>query len=127
MNEKSVGLTIIWWSETIISLRVLLFTLPVMINGYLEKSFTLSDLNDRFIVLLSVTALLFCITGIVSILGTRHWKVAHYLSVVLTLMLTVGSLYAFDQSSATVSLNYFLPMIVATVFTAFSGFLGRNS
>jgi len=127
MNGKSVGLTIIWWSEAIIALRVLLFSIPVMINKYLAKSFTLVDLNDRFIAVITVTALLYCIVGVVSILGTRHWKVAHYLAAILTLTLTVGSLYAFDQPSATVGLNYFSPIIFATVFTAFTGFLGRKS
>ena len=56
MNGKPVGLTILWWVEAIVSLRVMLFSAPVMINKYLAKSFTLSDLNDRLIAAMTVTA-----------------------------------------------------------------------
>lgn len=126
MNEKSVGLTIVWWSETIISLRAMLFSIPVMINKCLEKSFTLSDLNDRFIAVMTATAFMYCIVGIVSILGFRYWKVTHYLAMTATFVLTVGSLYVFDQPQTSVSLNYFAPVIFATVVTALAGFLGRK-
>jgi len=126
MNGKSVGLTILWWCEAIISIRVLLFSIPVMINKYLAKSFALSDLNDRFIAVLTGTALLYCIVGIISILGFRFWKVTHYLAVILTFTLTAGSLYAFDQPSGTVGLNYFAPFIFALVLTALAGFLGKK-
>ena len=126
MNEKSVGLTIAWWVEAIISLRVMLFSIPVMLNKYLAKSFVLSDLNDRFVAVLTATALLYCIVGIVSILGFRYWKAAHYLALIATFLLTAGSLHAFDQPQATVGLNYFGPVIFAVVATALAGFLGRK-
>jgi len=126
MNAKSVGLTIMWWVEAIISLRVMLFSIPVILNKYLEKSFMLSDLNDRFIAVMTATALLYCIVGIASILGFRYWKVTHYLAMIATFVLTVGSLYAFDQPQASVSLNYFVPVVFATAVTALTGFLGRK-
>jgi len=126
MNERSVGLTIVWWGEAIISLRVMLFSIPVMLNKYLAKSFVLLDLNDRFIAVMTATALLYCIVGIVSILGFRSWKVAHYLALIAAFLLTLGSLYAFDQPQASVSLNYFAPFIFATTATTLAGFLGRK-
>jgi len=126
MNAKSVGLTIMWWVEAIISLRVMLFSIPVILNKYLAKSFILSDLNDRFIAVMTITALLYCTVGIASILGFRYWKAAHYLAMIATFLLMMGSLYAFDQPQASVSLNYFAPIIFATVATALAGFLGRQ-
>jgi len=126
MNKNPVGLTILWWIEAIISIRVLLFSAPVMISKNLAKNFMLSDLNDRFIVVMTAVALVYGIVGIISILGFRLWKVAHYLAVILTLALTVGSLYAFSQPSGTVGLNYFTPVIFATVATVLVGFLGRT-
>ena len=126
MIGKSVGLTIIWWLEAIISIRVLLFSIPVIINKCLAKSFALSSLNDRFIAILTTTALLYCIVGVVSILGFRYWKMTQYLAAILTLLLTVGFLYVFDQPSATVDLNYFAPVVCATIATMFAGFLGRK-
>jgi len=126
MSEKSVGLMIVWWGEAIISLRVMLFTIPVMLNKYLAKSFALSDLNDRFIAVMTATALLYFIVGIVSIFGFRYWKAAHYLAMIATFLLTLGSLYAFDQPQASVSLNYFTPVIFATAATSLAGFLGRK-
>jgi len=126
MKGKSVGLTIIWWLEAIISIRVMLFSVPVMINKCLAKSFALSNLNDRSIAVMTAAALLYCIVGIVSISGFRFWKVIHYLALVLTFALTVGSLYVYDQPSSTVNLSYFIPVMVATVYTALVGFLGRK-
>lgn len=126
MNGKSVGLTILWWVEAIISIRVLLFSIPVMLNKYLAKSFELSDLNDRYIAVMTVTALLYGIVGIISIFGFRFWKMTHYLAAILTFALTVGSLYSFDQPAQTVNLIYFAPFIVATILTALAGFLGRK-
>jgi len=126
VNGKSVGLTILWWGEAIISIRVLLFTVPVILSKYLEESFALSDLDDRFIAVMTGTALLYVIVGIVSILGFRHWKTTHYLAVILTFALTVGSLYYFDQPSQTVDLIYFAPVVFAMIFTALAGFLGRK-
>jgi len=126
MNGKSVGLTILWWVEAIISIRVLLFSVPVIINKYLAKSFTLSDLNDRFIAVLTVTALLYAVVGIVSILGFKLWKLIHYLAAILTFVLTVGALTYFDQSPQTVGLNYFAPFVFALILTALAGFLGRK-
>jgi hypothetical protein len=126
MDRKSVGLIILLWVEAIISLRVMLFSVPVMINQYLEKSFALSGLNDRFIAVMTATVSLYCIVGIVSILGYRFWKATHYLALILTFVLTFGSLYAFDQPPATVHISYFVPLIFATLFTALAGFLGRK-
>jgi len=126
VNAKSVGLTIVWWVEAIISLRAMLFSIPVMLNKYLAKSFVLSDLNDRFIAIMTATALLYCLVGIASILGLRYWKAAHYLAMIAAFLLTLGSLYAFDQPQASVSLNYFAPVIFATIATSFAGFLGRG-
>jgi len=126
MREKSVGLTVVWWMETIVSLRVLLFSIPVLLNKNLANSFVLSDLNDRFIAVLTTTALLYCIVGIASILGFKFWKATQYIAMIAALLLTVGSLYVFDQPSASVSWNYFTPVIFATVVTALAGFLGRK-
>ena len=127
MNRKSVGLTILWWVEAIISIRVLLFSAPVMINKYLAKSFALSDLNDRFIAVMTGTALLYGVVGIISILGFKYWKTMHYLAMILTFALTTGSLYFFDQPSQTVDLNYFAPVVFAVILTALAGFLSASA
>jgi len=124
MNRKSIGLTILWWCETIIAIRVLLFTMPVIINKYWAGNFLLSGVNDRFIIVLSATALLFFVVGIASIIGYRYWKAIHYLAAVFTLVLTVGSLSVFSQPSDIVGVYYFTPIFVSIVFVCFAGFLG---
>ena len=126
MDGKSIGLKIMWWSEMIISIRVLLFLVPVLINQYLAKNFLLSNLNDRFIALLSAAAIFYLIIGVMSIIGFRYWKITHYLAAILTLALTAGSLFYFGQPSRTVDLIYFAPVFFAMVLTVFTGFLGRK-
>jgi len=125
MNGKSVGLIIVWWIEAIISLRVLLFSIPVMINKYLAKSFALSDLNNRFIAVLTVTALIFFGVGIVSILGFKNWKALHYLAAIIALLLTVGSLYMMNQPLGTVDTYYFYPILFANLVVLLIVILGR--
>jgi len=94
MDRKSVGLKILFYVEAIIAIRVLLFSIPVMINKYLASSFLLSDLNDCFIAVMTVTALLYLIVGVVSIFGYRYWKTIHYLAAFFTLIITVATISA---------------------------------
>ena len=114
MVGRSVGLKILFWSETIISVRILLFTIPVMMNKIVAKSFHLSNGNDSFIALLSTTAVFYVFVGIASILGFRYLKAVHYLAAVVTLSLTVGSLNLLDQSSASAGVHYFYPVLMTS-------------
>jgi len=126
MDGKSVKLVILWWSEMIISLRVLLFSIPVFINKYLAKSFSLADINDRFIAVISVTALLYFGVGLISIIGSKNWKVFQYSAAFIVLALTAYSLYTFDQPPGSVGLYYFYPVLLADMLALLTLVLGRN-
>jgi hypothetical protein len=126
MNGKSIGLIILWWCEAIISVRVLLFSLPVIINKSQAKIFDLQALNDRFIVVMSATALLYFVVGVASICGYRYWKAIHYLAAIFTVLLTVGSLVIVGQpADDVVGGYYFFPIIVSAIFVCLAGFLAR--
>ena len=126
MDKKSIGLKILFCAEEIIAIRVLLFSIPVMINKYLAGNFLLSDLKDCFIAVLTVVAFLYLIVGIVSIFGYRHWKVVHYVAAVFTLIITGGSLRIMDQPAVSAGLYYFSPILFSVVIAAFAGVLGRT-
>ena len=64
MNKPSVGATILWWLETIVSIRVLLFTVPVMINRQMTAAQPGAGKEDGFILMITVAAALYLFTGL---------------------------------------------------------------
>ena len=117
MNKRSVGLIILWWVEVIISIRVLLFAIPVMINKYSAASFSAKNLEDRFMIVVTGAAVFYLLVGVMSIRGVRFWKGAHYLAVFFICVLTVGSLRLPGQLAGGVALYYFLPLIVSVAIS----------
>jgi len=123
MKGKSVGLQILLWSEVIVSARVLLFSIPVIINKCLAQSFSLSSSDDRFIAVMTLTALLYFLVGIVSIAGYRFWKAIHYAAAILIILLTVCSLNMSGQTPAAPGLYYFSPLLFSVIVTVLAGIL----
>ena len=127
MGEKSVGLKILCWSEIIISLRVLLFSIPVMINKHSAGSFSLSNLEDQFIGILSLTAVLYFVVGIMSLSGNKLWKAAHLLAVVLVLFATLASARVSGRALGLDNAYFSLPLLFSVIVTVFTGILsGRK-
>jgi len=125
MKGKSVGLVILWWSEVIISLRALLFTVPVIINKILAENFILSDPENRFIILLTLTAVFYLLSGLTSIVGFKFWKYIHFAAALFTVLLTVSALNGEVQISA--GLHYFYPVMIAVIFTVFAVILDKKA
>jgi hypothetical protein len=117
MVVKSAGRQILWASEMIISLRVLLFSIPVIINQYTSHTFSLSNVDDRYMVLLSWTAVIYFMVGMVSYAGFTFWKAVHYLAVVLIGLLTFGSLDVVQRLSASPGVYYYVPFL-CSIFVA---------
>lgn len=108
--ERPVVLQILWVAEIIVSLRILLFIAPVAINQYLARDFSPRADLDWFMIVITLTALLYLLIGIASVIGYRFWGFLHYGAVVLVLLMTAG-LYRFLLLTATpVQTFYFLPL-----------------
>ena len=126
MEKKSVGLTILCWSEIIISLRVLLFSIPVMINKHSAGALSVSSIEDQFIGILSLTAVLYFLVGIMSITGNKFWKAAHLLAVVLVLSFTLASVKISGQRIASQNAYFALPLLFSVIATVMTGILGMK-
>lgn len=126
MNNKSIGLTILWFVEAIVAIRVLLFAVPVIISKIQDSHFMVTQVADRFIVVATATALTYLVVGVSSVMGYRYWKALHFLAAVFTLVLTVGSLSFMGQPSGQVTPMYFSPIVVAVVIVVFAGTLGHE-
>ncbi len=126
MEKKSVGLTILCWSEIIISLRILLFSIPVMINKHSAGSLSLSNFEDQFIGILSLTAALYFLVGLMSITGNKFWKAAHLLAVVLVLSFTLASVKVSGRAIASENAYFSLPLLFSVIATVLTGILGRK-
>ena len=125
MEGKSVGFKILCWSEVIISLRVLLFSIPVMINKNSAGSISLSNLDDRYMAILSLTAVLYFIAGVMAIAGNKLWKSAHILGVVFVTLATLATVKVAGQPLASITAYYVLPLLFAVIVTVLTGILGR--
>lgn len=126
MEKKSVGLTILCWSEMIISLRVLLFSVPVMINKYSAGSMSLSNIEDQFIGILTLTAVLYFVVGLLSVTGNKFWSAAHLLAVVLVLLFTSASFKISGGTLTSKDAYFSLPLLFSVMVTTLAGILGRT-
>lgn len=126
MGEKSVGLKILCWSEVIISLRILLFSFPVMINKNSAGTFSMSNLDDRFMAILTLTAVLYFIVGILSISGNKLWKAAHYLAVVFIVLATLATVRVTGGPLTSTDSYYALPLLFSVIVTVLTGILGKT-
>lgn len=123
MSRKSIGLVIVWWSEVIISLRVLLFTIPVIINKVIGENFELTDKEGSIIVLLTLTAVFYLLSGLASIAGFKFWKWLHLAAVMLTGLLTLNALKGADRAAG---LYFYYPVAFAVVITALAVMLDKG-
>ena len=129
MPRKSVGLTIMLWVEMIIALRVMLFTIPVFINKFLEKTPVLASMDDRFILILTLTAIYYFLTGLMSLMGLRFWKILHLAAVLFTLLLMAGagSLYPPGPiPGAGLGMHFFYPGLFAMGMALLTTILGAR-
>jgi hypothetical protein len=125
MEGKSVGLKILCFAEVIISLRVLLFSIPVMISRNSAGVFSMTNLDDRFMAVLSLTAILYCLAGSMAIAGSKLWKAAHYLAVVFVALATLATVKVAGAPLSSFDSYYALPLLFAVIFTVLTGVLGR--
>lgn len=126
MNKPSVGVTILLWMEAIVSARVLLFTIPVLINKQMIELPQDAGANDWFIVLLTVTAVLYLAVGLVSIIGNKLVHVIHFLAAGAVLVMTIGLVMQSSGSANGLNVGYFIPSVVAIVFSGLAYFLTKN-
>ncbi len=117
MAQKSLGLMILWWAEVVIGARALLFFIPVLINKCLARSFSPAVMEDRFIAVAALTALLYFVVGIVSLGGNKLWRLFHYLAAALTVLGTVGLYSPLAQTHTPPAWGYFVPVLAAVVMT----------
>ncbi|MCA9403684.1 MAG: hypothetical protein KC897_07875 [Candidatus Omnitrophica bacterium] len=122
MSKPSVGATILWWLETIVSIRVLLFTVPVMINRQMTAAQPGAGKEDGFILMITVAAALYLFTGLASILGHKLRQVFHYLAAGVVLIMTAG----LAVKSGGFQAGYLVPSVIAIVFTALAFVLTKN-
>lgn len=117
MAQKSLGLRILWWAEVVIAARALLFFIPVLINKYLAKSFSSAVIEDRFIAVAAMTALLYLIIGIASLGENKLWRFFHYLAAALAVLGAVGLYSLMAQTQGPPAWGYFVPAIAAVIMT----------
>ena len=121
MNTRSISLRILWWSEIIISARILFFSIPVLIQKNLERSFSPIKVDDWFVIILTSTALIYLLVGYASITGHRLWKFFHYLAAALIFLLSVGLWNLMISTTLTFEPFYFLPALFAVGIALFIG------
>ena len=127
MTNKSVGATIFGWAELIISLRALLFTVPVLLNKKMTVGFGSMTATDWFFTLITLSATLFLLAGLISILGNKLSTAFHIIAVVLVVVMTLAMTKRLEVANLFMSPVYYLPAGLAVVLTAGSLMLNRKA
>ena len=120
MPQRSLAFIILGGIEIIVSLRVLLFCLPVLINNYRLHAFSANISADGFIFILTISSFLYLMVGIVCLFGRRLWKFLHYLAVFIIVILTLGLMKLIMGTPGAYSPVYFLPLIFSLVVLIFA-------
>ena len=118
MKDRLLVLRILWWCEIVVALRVLLFTVPVIITKQIQDSFSPIFIDDWFVLALTLIAIFYAAVGAVSLLGHKLWRQFHYLVTVLVLLLTAGLFNRMLILNIPVRIFYFLPLIISIGITA---------
>ena len=111
MQRRSIFLGILFWVEAVVSARILLFSVPVMINKGFAKSFAPNTVADCFILIITVVSLLYLFIGIASIGRYKFWRFLHYLAAGLVFALTVGVLTKAVDAHAAKNFFYYVPVV----------------
>ncbi|HLF19073.1 MAG TPA: hypothetical protein VI749_09340 [Candidatus Omnitrophota bacterium] len=113
MKSRSIILNVILWVEIIVSARVLMFTLPVLITKYTKGQYYNVTVSDWAILIVTIIAAFYFVTGIAAVLKYKGWKLFHYLGFFLTALLTVGLVKKALSMELAVSWGFFLPLLIS--------------
>jgi len=102
------------WCEVVIAARILLFTIPVILNKFVNNQL-LVGYEDRFIAMLTIVAFFYLIAGLASLVGHSKWKLLHYIITIIVCFLSYPFLNAMGQAPNVH--YYFLPAIFSIIIT----------
>ncbi len=126
MKNQSIGPQILAWAEVIVSVRVLLFTLPVLLDKKMSGAAAAMGANDWFMILLTLSALLFVAIGLMSVLKNKSSAAVHIVAVVLIGVMTAVLMNRLSTTNLITSPAYFLPAGVAVVMTVLAFILNKK-
>jgi hypothetical protein len=121
MKSKPILLTIIFWCEIIVSARVLVFTIPVLFSSYSQGSLSLVSLEGLSVVMLTLIALYYFMTGLASVMGFRGWRLFHYLGTMLTLALVFSLIKRAVEFGVPMNAGYYIPVVISAALSVFVG------
>ncbi len=116
MQNKSIGANILWWCEVIISARVLLFTLPVLINQKISGN-AITGLEGCYIIVITLSACVYLSVGLSAIFGHKLSSMFHYIAAGLVFLMTIGMMSKSSTADGSMSLIHFIPLIFAIAMT----------
>ena len=70
--------------------------------------------------------MLYCIVGVMAIMGNKLWQAAHLLAVVLVLSFTLASVKISGQALGSENAYFSLPLLFSVMVTVFAGILSRT-
>ncbi|VAW19834.1 hypothetical protein MNBD_BACTEROID05-714 [hydrothermal vent metagenome] len=126
MGTQSLGIKILFGLEIVISLRILLFTIPVIISRWMQKVFSAGYIDDWMILVATVVAFFYLVVGFSSMFGHRLWKVFHYMAAFVTVMLTYGFLKLIANTYETPTIFHMLPSVIALGVACIVAMSGRK-
>lgn len=115
MQKESMGLKIVWWIESIIAIRVLLFTVPVLINKCSAKDLYFDRVSDWFMLIITFVAFLHFLGAIAAFGKHKLWKAFHYLTAVIAIVLSFALVRLIVAKGVLMDPVYFFPVAFSLI------------
>ena len=102
---NALSLKVLLWVEALISLRILFLSTPLILTRVGDHTYSVLNINDWFLILLTSVCLLHFVIGIASLGEHSFWRVFHYSGAFLVVVLTFG--FGHLMHYLKLSFNYF--------------------
>lgn len=117
MQSRSIVIKIFYWVEVILSARILLFTLPVLLNGTTAGTFSFEKPDDWLIITLTVLGIYYLVLGVMAILGRQGIRAGHVIGLILIVGLSAVLWKEVAQTEGAQFEAYdFIPVFLAILF-----------
>ena len=117
-NKVPFTIQILSWCEIIMAARIFLFTVPVLVKNIFFRQPHIFEVYDWFIVVLTLTGLIYLLAGLTSLIGHKLQHIFHFCAFVLIAMMTYALFQRAQNYGFVFEYFYLSPAIFSVLITA---------
>ncbi len=124
--QKTLGIKIFLFCELVVASRILLFEIPMSLDKFFGAKVTALSEADRFQAIIVFVSLFYLVAATAALLGHSMWRLLHYLTTGLAVVLTLAFNFNLQQSGQVFHSYYYLP-VICSVLTSWAVFFYRKN